>query len=185
MAKADQIPIADTEAQRLVARYRRPLMSFFLRRVEGREAAEDLTQEVFLRIVRRDEPVPSDNPETFIFRIAANLLRDRARRSLTHRIADHDSLDEADAPFGGAGPLARNLVEDRGPERVLLSQESLTEVLKALDELGGRTRDIYLLCRVDRMKQRDIAALYGMTVSAVEKHVAKAGLHLAERFGRL
>lgn len=185
MAKIDPAEDREVEAKRLVARYRRPLMSFFLRRVEAREVAEDLTQEVFLRLVRRDEPVPSDNPETFIFRIAANLLRDRARRSASHRVADHDSLDESAAEFGSGGPIARNLVEDRGPERVLLSQESLTEVLKALDELGGRTRDIFLLSRVDRMKQRDIAALYGMTVSAVEKHIAKAGLHLAERFGRL
>ena len=160
-------------------------MSFFLRRMQNREEAEDLTQEVFLRILRRDETVPVDNPEIYIFRIAANLLRDRARKAVTHRQGEHASLDAGVSEFGDSGRLSAGLVEDRGPERVLLSQESLTEALRALDELGPRTRDIYMLFRIERMKQRDIAALYGMTVSAVEKHIAKAGVHLSRRFGPL
>jgi RNA polymerase sigma-70 factor (ECF subfamily) len=184
MAKIDPIHIPDAEARRLVARFRRPLLSFFLRRVAEQDEAEDLTQEVFLRIVRREDTVPLDNPETYIFRIAANLLRDRARHSASRHLAEHDSLDAGDAEAARVGPLAPDLVEDIGPERVLLSQESLTEVMQALDELGDRTRDIFLLCRLDKMKQRDIATLYGMTVSAVEKHIAKAGLHLTRRFGK-
>ena len=93
-------------------------------------------------------------------------------------------MDAGQADAARASPLARNLVEDIGPERVLLSQESLSEVMEALDELGERTRDIFLLCRLDKMKQRDIATVYGLTVSAVEKHIAKAGLHLTRRFGK-
>jgi RNA polymerase sigma-70 factor (ECF subfamily) len=54
--------------------------------------------------------------------------------------------------------------------------------LKALDELGQRTRDIYVLFRLEAMKQREIAALYGLTVKSVEKHVMRATLHLALRF---
>lgn len=184
MAKLDPVSIEDAEARKLVARFRRPLLSFFLRRVDEPDEAEDLTQEVFLRIVRREETVPLENPETYIFRIAANLLRDRARRSASRHLVEHDSLDAPTTEMGRVGPLVRNLIEDLGPERVLLSQESLTEVMQALDELGGRTRDIFLLCRLDKMKQRDIALLYGMTVSAVEKHIAKAGLHLTRRFGK-
>lgn len=184
MAKIDPVQTEEAEARRLVARFRRPLLSFFLRRVAEQDEAEDLTQEVFLRIVRRENTVPLDNPETYIFKIAANLLRDRARHSASHHVAEHDSLDARDGENVRVGPLPRGLVEDIGPERVLLSQESLTEVMQALDELGGRTRDIFLLCRLDKMKQRDIATLYSMTVSAVEKHIAKAGLHLTRRFGK-
>ena len=184
MARSE--PIADIgEAERLAARFRRPLLSFFLRRLHNREEAEDLTQEVFLRILRREDTVPVDNPEIYIFRIAANLLRDRARKAATHRTADHASIDAPAAQFADSGILSPALVEDRGPERVLLSQESLTEVMRALDELGDRTRDIFMLFRLERMKHRDIAALYGMTVSAVEKHIAKAGVHLSRRFGPL
>lgn len=185
MEKALPIAAETDEAAALAARYRRPLMSYFLRRARDRQDAEDLTQEVFLRIVRRDEVVPLENAEVYLFRVAGNLLRDRARRSATHRASEHASLDTAATDFADSGYLAAGLVEDRGPERVLISQESLSEVLRALDELGDRTRDIFMLFRLEKMKHRDIAAIYGMTVSAVEKHIAKAGVHLARRFGPL
>ncbi|HEX6866427.1 MAG TPA: sigma-70 family RNA polymerase sigma factor [Caulobacteraceae bacterium] len=165
-------------ARRLDARYRTPLMNYFLRRVRDRAEAEDLTQEVFLRIVRRGDPEPLENAEVFLFSIAGNLLRDRARRAQTRHRADHRSLDEAaDLPAQPA------LIEDRGPERVLMSQESLAEVLSALDELGERTRDIFILYRLEKMKHREIGALYGLSASAVEKYVRKATAHLARLFG--
>ena len=183
MERTGSIGGHSSEAERLASRFRRPLMSFFLRRLHDREEAEDLTQEVFVRILGRVEDVPVENPEIYIFRIAANLLRDRARKALTHHQGEHASLDAPDAEFADSGRLAPGLVDDCGPERVLLSQESLTEAMCALDELGPRTRDIYMLFRIERMKQRDIAALYGLTVSAVAKHIAKAGVHLSRRLG--
>lgn len=166
-----------------MARFYRPLMSFFLRRVRDREDAEDLTQEAFLRILRRDEAVPVDNPESYVFRVAVNLLRDRARRAASHRVGEHASLDDHTADLSSSGKIEPALIEDRQPERVLLSQESLAEALRVLDDLGSRTRDIFMLARLERMRHRDIAAIYGMTVSAVEKHVAKAAVYLAEEFG--
>jgi len=168
-----------------MARFQRPLMSFFMRRVRERQEAEDLTQEVFIRVLRRDESISIDNPEIYIFRIAINLLRDRARRAVTHRAADHTSLEVVQADYADDAPVEPALIEERGPERILVGQESLVEVMRALDELGPRTRDIYLLARLERMKQRDIAALYGMTISGVEKHLGKAGVHLFRKFGPL
>jgi RNA polymerase sigma factor (sigma-70 family) len=170
-------------AARLDARYRTPLMAYFLRRVRDRAEAEDLTQEVFLRIVRRGDPQALENAEVFLFSIAGNLLRDRARRKATRRAADHESLDAPHADFREGGRLAEGLIEARAPERVLMSQESLTQVLGALDELGERTRDIFILYRLEKMKHREIGALYGLSASAVEKYVRKATAHLARLFG--
>ena len=167
-------------ARRLDARYRTPLMNYFLRRVRDRAEAEDLTQEVFLRIVRRPDPAPLENAEVFLFSIAANLLRDRARRAVSHRRADHRSLDDP----GDDLSQSPSLIEARAPDRVLMSQESLGEVLRALDELGERTRDIFILYKLEKMKHREIGALYGLSASAVEKYVRKATAHLAARFGR-
>ena len=166
-------------ALRLDGRYRTPLMNYFLRRVRDRAEAEDLTQEVFLRIVRRPDPAPLENAEVFLFSIAANLLRDRARRAQSHHAADHRSLDDP----GGDLTQSAALIEARGPDRVLMSQESLGEVLRALDELGERTRDIFILYKLEKMKHREIGALYGLSASAVEKYVRKATAHLARRFG--
>jgi RNA polymerase sigma factor (sigma-70 family) len=153
-------------------------MSFFLRRVGDHAEAEDLTQQVFLRLLGSGGVKEPEHAEGFVFTVATNLLRDRARRSARRGPAaipapDPDLVSE----------LARELAEDRSPERVLLGRESLAEVLRALDELGERTRDMFILFRLENMKQRDIAALYGIGVSTVEKHIMKATLHLAKRYG--
>jgi RNA polymerase sigma-70 factor (ECF subfamily) len=63
----------------------------------------------------------------------------------------------------------------------LLGRHSLLDVLRTLDELGERTRDIFVLFRLERMKQQEIAALYGIRRRTVEKHVMKATVHLARR----
>ena len=184
MGKTDLVNVLTDEAEQLVARFRRPLLSYFSRRVADPSEVEDLTQEVFLRILRRDGSVPVDNPEIYVFRIAVNLLRDRARRAASHRAAEHASLDDQTGEFSKSGLLEPALVEDRQPERVLLSQEALLEVMRVLDKLGPHTREIFILSRLERMRHREIAAIYGMTVSAVEKHVAKAAVLLVRRFRR-
>ena len=72
-------------------------------------------------------------------------------------------------------------MEELSPERVLLSKASLKEALELLEELGERTRNIFVLFRLENMKQKEIAAFYGIGQSTVEKHVMKAVLHLAAR----
>ncbi|MDP3749281.1 MAG: sigma-70 family RNA polymerase sigma factor [Phenylobacterium sp.] len=157
-------------------RFRRPLMSFFLRRVDDRAEAEDLTQQVFLRLVQGAEREDVANPAAFVFRVATNLLRDRRRSSA--RRGEQVAIDEDFvSQFHGV------CVEDSTPERVLLGRESLAEVLRTLDELGERTRDIFILFRLENMKQQDIATLYGCSRSTIEKHVMKATLHLALKHG--
>lgn len=171
--------------ERLDARFRAPLMSYFLRRTGNRQDAEDLTQEVFMRVLRRGEEPPGEFAEVFIFKVAANLLRDRARQAGARHKADHFSLDADDGAHPFTGQVSPGLIEDLGPERVLLSQEALAAALRALEQLGERTRDIFVLYRLEKMKQREIAALYRISVSSVEKHIARASEHLALVFGPL
>lgn len=166
-----------TEAyQALHARFRGPLLSFFLRRLQDRSEAEDFTQEVLLRALRAQGMVQAERADAYIFRIAINLLRDSRRQEIRRGGVHFVQLEAAD-PADAANPL----VEDFSPERVLLGRQSLENVMKALGELEERTRSIFILFRLENMKQRDIAALFGIAQSTVEKHVVKASLHLAER----
>ncbi len=75
-------------------------------------------------------------------------------------------------------------MEAISPERVLLSEDSLADVLRSLEELGELTRNIFILFRLENMKQKDIAALYGIGQSTVEKHVIKAVCISSNRYGR-
>ena len=172
-------PDGGTLGATLDARFRVPLMSFFLRHVRNRAEAEDLTQEVFVRLISTSEPDRIECAEAFVFRVATNLLIDRARCAT--RRSQRGFVPVRSAP---TGPLTRALVEDREPERVLVGRESLLEVMRLLDDLGERTRDIFVLFRLENIKQREIAALYGIGRSTVEKHVMKAALHIEARYGR-
>jgi RNA polymerase sigma-70 factor (ECF subfamily) len=174
---------ASDDLVQLNRRFRPALMAFFLRRLANHAEAEDLTQEVFSRLTTMT-PGELNQADAYIFQIAANLLRDRARRATTRKADAHASLD-APTELAAQGVAHHpELVEDRGPERVLLAQESLAEAMRALGELSERTRHIYILHRLEKMRHKDIAALLGLSVSAVEKHVIRAVAHLTERCGK-
>jgi RNA polymerase sigma factor (sigma-70 family) len=162
----------------LDARFRRPLMSFFLRRIGDRAEAEDLTQEVFVRLIGAIERDQIRDADALVFKIAGNLLRDRMRRAAIHGKAQIGEFDDH-----LVSELTREFVEEHSPERVVLARAEISAVLKALSELGERTKDIYVLFRLEGMKQRQIATLYRLGISTVEREVARATLHLALRFG--
>jgi RNA polymerase sigma-70 factor (ECF subfamily) len=169
----------DPLASQLGARFAAPLLKFFLRRLKDRALAEDLTQEVLLRIIRSPDAALINNPDGYVFRSAANLLRDRRRQILRNPTLRAQPLEDA-----LSGDPGTPLVEDRSPERVLIGETTLKEVLGALDELGELTRSIFVLFRLENMQHKEIAALYGIGQSTVEKHVMKAMRHLSTRCSR-
>jgi RNA polymerase sigma factor (sigma-70 family) len=177
MGGASKIGLSDLR-ERLDARFRGPLMSFFLRRVGNRVDAEDLTQEVFIRLLAAGGRDDIESADAFVFRIAANLLRDRSRK-----LAVRSGAQLAEIDHGLVSEVTREFLDPSNPERALVARETVADVFDALSELGVRTRDIYVLFRLEGVKQRDIGALYGLTAKAVEKHVMRANLHLALRFG--
>jgi RNA polymerase sigma factor (sigma-70 family) len=152
-------------------RFRLPLLAYFGRRVASPAEAEDLTQDVFERVLRSLEKRPIQNPEALVFQIAVNLLRDRGRR--VRRRGTEEAL-----PSEAVADLADALTVDLSPERVVLGEKTLAEVLAVLNSLAPRTRAMFFLYRLENLKIREIAALYGISASAVEKQVAKALLHL-------
>lgn len=146
--------------------FRRPLIAYFLKRTRNTAEVEDLVQETFYRIIRRSDGDNIRNPEAFLFQTAANLLRDHARREATQASSLSSYADLS------------NTTEVLSPERVLQSKQSLKSILAALESVSEVTRDIFILHRLENMKYKEIASLYGISQSAVEKHMMKAIAHL-------
>lgn len=165
-------PDANATASAMSQRFRPALIAFFLRRIRNHSEAEDLTQEVLLRVTQRGATIDATRPDAYVFQIAANLLRDRGRR---HQVRA--------AYQAGLGATEANWVEERDPDRVLQAKESLATVLAALRQLPERTRTIFVLFRLENMKQREIADMLGISVRTVEQHVVRASVHLRDRFG--
>ncbi len=81
MATAPNKPSVEQLRNELAARFQRPLMTFFLRRVSDRSLAEDLTQDVLLKVVRASEKGQIERADSYVFKVAINLLRDQRRRA--------------------------------------------------------------------------------------------------------
>jgi RNA polymerase sigma-70 factor (ECF subfamily) len=179
MSAAPDNPPASARARtelmaELARRFRVPLVAYFGRRVRSAAEAEDLTQDVFERLVRSLASKPLVNAEALVFTIAVNLLRDRARKIYSHGL-------QLNVPPEAIAEVADALTVDLSPERVVMGQRTLEEVVAALNELSERTRAMFYLYRLEHLKMREIAEIYGISVSGVEKHIGKALLHLARR----
>ena len=103
---------------------------------------------------------------------------DRARAAIRTRNNENFTLSGSEGEA-----FDPKLIEVLDPERVLLARERLGEVMTCLDELGPRTKNMFILFRLEGMRQKDIAACYGVSLSTVEKYVTTAIIHLAKRFG--
>ncbi len=154
----------------VAARYRSSLLRYFQRRVGDRVEAEDLVQDVFVRLTQRGNLDAIEHLTGYVFEAAASVLRDRERRRRSRSADVHDPYD-----------VDRHGGVDFAPDRVLGGRERLRQASTALLELPERTRDVFLLRRIEGMRYQDVAARLGISVSAAEKHMQRAVAHLLNR----
>lgn len=152
-------------------RLRSALLSFFARRVANRSEAEDLTQEVFMRLAQGDRD-DIESPDSYVFQVAANLLRDRARR------------ERVRANYREAKSLEDYLeVDPLDPFRIAASREDLTLLARAIADLPDKTRRIFTLYRIEHIEKRAIAESFGLSVRMVELHIQRAMVGLFAAMG--
>lgn len=170
---SDRLPTyATPENLSLLAQMRPALLTFFKRRCGSAAQAEDLTQDVLVRALAHSNWKSVEEAKGYVFRAAVNRWRDAKRREAVRGV----SVDWDDAASFAT-------YEEVTPDRVLETEQELASVVAALNSLSERTRDVFILVRLEHMKQADIAAMFGISVSAVEKHLAKALVHLATQAG--
>jgi RNA polymerase sigma factor (sigma-70 family) len=136
------------------------------RRTHTYEEAEDLLHSAFLRMARYGKDHIIDNPVAFLVRTAANIRIDNYR----HDRMVAESLAASDLDRGN-GALQ---------DEVMVARARLKRVSLGLAELPERTRDMFLMHRLEGLKYREIAERLGVSQSSVEKHIAKAMLFLAQ-----
>jgi RNA polymerase sigma factor (sigma-70 family) len=170
-------PPAERESRELLEDWARrfgpALRRYFTRHAPPAEA-EDLVQELFLGLARRSGLTAIDRPESYLFHAASNVLRDRGRKQLTHRAADHEPFE-----------VNRHGEADFSSEHVLIQRAELDTLLAALHTMKERPRAVFVLYHFEGMGHAEIGRRLGMAVSTVEKNMARANAHLLENLGSL
>jgi RNA polymerase sigma-70 factor, ECF subfamily len=159
----------------LLQRYRTPLVNFLYRMVRSREQAEDLAQEVFIRVYRaREEYVPSAKFTTWLFRIATNLalnsLRDHRHQKLEISM---DAPVTTDAEDGDEKPFE---VADKHPtiEQELVEEDRKKMIRHAIEKLPEKQRAAVLLHKYQELDYAEIAKILSVSESALKSLLFRA-----------
>lgn len=158
----------------LVKRYQNPVCNFIRRQLGDRYAAEDLTQEVFIRVLRAAPTFePRGRVSSWIFKIAYNLsLNEKKRRSRWLTFGDDPRILDRAAPEGENPPGSAE------------KKEMEEEIEAALQRLPENQRAALLLKAREDMTYSEIATVLSVSVSSVESLLFRARTRMRKLLGR-
>ncbi len=168
----------DAAFDHLVAKFRRPIIGFMYRMTHSQAIAEELAQEVFLRVYRSRQTYAAEAKfTTWLYRIASNLAVNHARDTRQER-AGNVSLDEPDEETGMTIDVADTAMT---AEQALLRRERLAAIRKHVEALPERQRLAVLMHKYQGMDYRQIGEVLRLSESATKSLLFRAYEALRER----
>ncbi len=163
----------------IVEKYRRPLVGFMFRMAHNQGVAEELAQEVLLRVYRSRHTYNAEAKfSTWLYRIATNLAVNHARDSKHERADNAVSIDEADEETGLGIDVADSTLN---VEQDLMRRERLAAIRRHVDALPERQRLAVLMHKYQEMDYRQIAEVLKLSESATKSLLFRAYEALRER----
>ena len=158
--------MSESGLQQVCVAMREELKRFLLSRRVAEDEAEDLLQDLYVRITT-SQMGPVNQPRAYLYRMVNNLAHDR-RRLRTRSLRRDETWVKSS--------LGPDIERDPEPsaERVLIAREELRQVQGALDKLPTRTKEIFVNYRIEGVPQKTIAEMLGVSLSSVEKHLQRA-----------
>lgn len=149
------------DALLVYSEYHQRVRAYIAGRLQNHHDTSDLVQEVFSRHLSYRGQI--DNTGAFLFTIASNLIRDRARK-YKYQESNRSQLEYEQSMTA----------QDNDPEKATEARQQLAKVREALLELHPNCRRAFLLHRFEAYSYRQIAELMGVSVKMVEKHISDA-----------
>jgi len=179
MARSDVQLMLDVKAgddasfELLLRKYRSPLVNYLGRMMGDSATAEDLAQEVFLRIYRaRSQYAPSAKFTTWIFRIATNLALNARRDGRYRRL--EVSIQEGSHPEDDDARVLQIPDTRPGAEQHLMARDRAALIRRAVEELPEKQRAAVLLHKYEEMDYDQIAAILNCSESALKSILFRA-----------
>ena len=163
----------------LVQKYRRPMLSFMYRMARNAAAAEDLAQEVFLRVYRsRESYEASAKFTTWLYRIATNLAVNHARDTRHERPEAQVSLDEPDEESGTTLELPDSSLN---AEQAMVVRERMAAIRRKVEALPEQQRLAVIMHKYQQMDYKQIAEVLKKSESATKSLLFRAYETLREQ----
>ena len=164
----------------LLEKHRSPVIHFLYRMVQNSAVAEELAQEVFLRVYRsRGTYEPTAKFTTWLFRIATHMALNALRDNRNERLQDRLDDDSSDMPV--------RQVSDRRPsvEQSMVYEAKLAEVRRAIAALPAKQRAAVLMHKYEEMEYSQIATVLSCSESAVKSLLFRAYEALRARLAHM
>lgn len=147
---------------------RQDLIGFLKARLRCQSTADDLCQDMYLKLRLVGDPAAIENCRSYLFMMAANLVADKMRSERRRQLLllkDHD--------------VAWPHEVSQTPEDVFVARAEIDHLNRAVAELPEMSRKIFYANRFEEKTQRQIAAQLEVSISTVEYHIRKVLDHLA------
>lgn len=160
----------------MVTRYYRELLNFLSRAVNNRDAAADLAQESYVRVLALQQSGETiAEPRALLYRTARNLLIDRHRRQAVRGLptdTDAGVADDSEREHDLIDTLAAPAALE--PETAAMSAQAVQAMLDVIGALPLRCREAFILHKFDGLPQSKVAEQMGISVTMVERHIKNA-----------
>lgn len=175
--------VSSSAKDELVAVYleRRPvLVRSFAARLGSTEKAEDLVQDIYLRLqsLTEDQAANVQNPVAFLYRIGGNLVLDGVRQTRRASARDKAWSESSTAVIDGV-----SVADEPSPESAAWARIKLDQVGRALETVAPKARQAFRMHRVDGLTHAQIAQRLGVSTSSVEKYLSAVLARLLKEVG--
>ncbi|WP_309605887.1 RNA polymerase sigma factor [Phenylobacterium sp.] len=174
IAATGRMSVAQDAADPLLEAYlerRQSLLRFLAARCGSLAVAEDLTQELYLKLAGREPGGGGEigNPTAMLYRMALNLMLDRARGDTRSAVRDTAWRQVARSQIGG-----EDIAEDPPADEAAASAQRLRQLVAAVQHLPPQAGRAFRLHKLEGLSHAETARAMGLSVKAVEKHVSAA-----------
>lgn len=160
----------------LYERKRANLVRFYAARLGSRAEAEDLVQDLYIRLAALEAAEPIDNPSALLYRIGSNLMLDRLRSQKRAEVRDMHWRDANTTALAN-----QEIAEEPAADAVVDGRQRLRALIEAVEDLPDKTRQAFQLHKLEGFSHAETARRMGISVSTVEKHVSSALRTLTRR----
>jgi len=165
LAQIDVRPDSARGFDRFLHDHRQALLAFLRQRTASEEDAQDAVQESMTRLMRYQGEQAPEAWKRLLYRIAVNVANDQMRHARRRHTGDHVPLEDAVHALPSAEPPL---------DEHLIQRQELALIAAVIECLPARCQEIYILSRVEGMKNAEIADLCGISLKAVEKQMTRA-----------